>query len=94
MVDARPRLVKKAAMDVALKLTSEAVKKFQEATERLIGQPIAIFLDDQFISAPVVQSAIPAGSDPRITLGGFREDTVEEANRLAGLIQQVPFHLA
>ena len=82
-------------MDVALKLSNDAGKKFQEATERLIGQPIAIFLDDQFISAPVVQSAIPAGSDPRITLGGFREDTVEEANRLAGLISAgaLPFSL-
>lgn len=95
VLEARPALGENGKMDVALKLSNDAGKKFQEATERLIGQPIAIFLDDQFISAPVVQSAIPAGSDPRITLGGFREDTVEEANRLAGLISAgaLPFSL-
>ncbi|HAA42431.1 MAG TPA: protein translocase subunit SecD [Ruminiclostridium sp.] len=95
VVEARPALGQDGRMDVALKLTGEAGRKFQEATERLIGQPIAIFLDDQFISAPVVQSAIPAGSEPRITLGGFREDTVKEASRLAGLISAgaLPFSL-
>lgn len=95
VIEARPALGENGKMDVALQLTGEAGKKFQEATERLIGQPIAIFLDDQFISAPVVQSAIPAGTEPRITLGGFVEDTVEEASRLAGLISAgaLPFSL-
>ena len=60
VLEARPALGENGKMDVALKLTGEAGKKFQEATERLIGQPIAIFLDEQFVSAPVVQSTIPA----------------------------------
>ena len=95
VLEARPALGENNRMDVSLKLSSEAGVKFQEATERLINQPIAIFLDDQFISAPMVSGVIPAGSDPRITLGGFQEDTVEEASRLAGLISAgaLPFSL-
>lgn len=95
VLEAMPALGQNGKMDVALKLSNEAGKKFQEATEKSIGKPIAIFLDEQFISAPTVQSVIPAGTEPRITLGGFREDTVEEASRLSGLISAgaLPFSL-
>ena len=43
---------------VAFEIKAESANKFEELTKRLIGQPLAIFLDDQVVSAPVVQSQI------------------------------------
>jgi len=43
---------------VRFELKEEGAKKFKEVTGRLIGKPLAIFLDDFPISAPVVQSEI------------------------------------
>ncbi|MCX7920681.1 MAG: protein translocase subunit SecD [Clostridia bacterium] len=81
---------------VALKLSSEGSKKFAEATGRLIGKPIAIFMDDQFISAPVVQAKIDTGS-ARITLGGGKSPEAQqaEAKDLASTIKSgaLPFKL-
>ncbi|TYQ15573.1 UNVERIFIED_CONTAM: preprotein translocase subunit SecD [Acetivibrio alkalicellulosi] len=94
--EARPAIGERGRSEVALKLTSEASRRFEEATGRLVGQPIAIFLDDQFISAPTVNARIPAGTEARISFGNmFPEDTVKEANRLAGLISSgaLPFSL-
>lgn len=36
--------------------------KFAEITKRLIGQPLAIYLDDQLLSAPTVQQQLSDGS--------------------------------
>lgn len=66
---------------VSLSLKSEGALKFEEATRKYIGQPIYILLDDQIISAPVVQNVI-AGGQAQIT-GQF---TAEEAQELADLI--------
>jgi len=38
--------------------SDEGAKKFEEATERLVGKRIAIYLDDQMISAPIVNEKI------------------------------------
>ncbi|MGI8549430.1 MAG: protein translocase subunit SecD [Dehalococcoidia bacterium] len=43
---------------VAFSLTSEGAKLMGAATAHLIGKPLAIFLDQEFISAPTVQSQI------------------------------------
>jgi preprotein translocase subunit SecD len=43
---------------VAFELTSEGGKKFEEVTSRLIGKPLAIFLDVLPISWPIVQDVI------------------------------------
>lgn len=43
---------------VAFEIKDESAGKFGELTKRLIGQPLAIFLDDQVVSAPIVQSEI------------------------------------
>lgn len=43
---------------VAFQLTTEGSAKFKTLTQRLIGKPLAIFLDDSLISAPTVQSVI------------------------------------
>lgn len=66
---------------VSLELKGEGVDKFAAATQKFIGQPIAIFLDDAQISAPTVQSAITNGR-AEIT-GSF---TIEEAKQLSDLL--------
>ena len=47
---------------VALELSDEGATKFAEATGRLIGQPISIYMDDTEISSPTVQTQITDGS--------------------------------
>lgn len=66
---------------VALSLKGEGPKKFEEATRKYLGQPIAIYLDDEMISNPVVQSVITGGQAQII--GDF---TAQEAADLASLI--------
>ncbi|MFO7275336.1 MAG: protein translocase subunit SecD [Bacillota bacterium] len=66
---------------VTLKLKGDGPKKFHEATSKWVGQPIYILLDDEVISAPVVQEPIPGGE--AVITGNF---TAEEAGRLATLI--------
>lgn len=61
---------------VAFELKSESANKFKELTKRLIGKPLAIFLDDQVVSAPTVESEI---SD-RGVISGVDAD---QAKRLA-----------
>ena len=83
-------------MLVKLELTREAADKFAEATGRLIKKPIAIFMDGEFISAPIVQSKI-VGGDPVITLVRRRsmKEAMEEAKELADTIRagSLPFKL-
>ncbi|PWM25673.1 MAG: protein translocase subunit SecD [Oscillospiraceae bacterium] len=75
---------------VELKLKESGKEKFAEATERLIGQPISIWMDDTLISAPTVESKISDGV-AQIT-GNF---TAEEATKLANQINAgaLPFAL-
>ena len=69
VVDASPvKNVQQGTVYVDLDLSEKGKQQFAEATGRLVGKPIAIFMDDQFISAPVVQSHITNG-DAIITLG-------------------------
>ncbi len=81
---------------VALKLKKEGATKFAEATGRLIGKPIAIFMDDKLISAPTVQAHITGGS-ATISIGGTNgsEEQKAEATELAGVIKSgsLPFKL-
>ena len=75
---------------IQLQISSAAQAKFAEATERLIGQPIFILLDEDVISYPTVQSKIDTAT-PIIT-GNF---TKEEAQEQADLISSgaLPFSL-
>ncbi|QIR84500.1 protein translocase subunit SecD [Paracoccus sp. AK26] len=57
-------------------------RKFGAYTAANIGQPFAIVLDNQVISAPVIRSAIPGGTGQISGSMGF-----EEANRLAVLLR-------
>jgi preprotein translocase subunit SecD len=60
---------------VGFSLTSEAAKKFAEFTEKHIGQPMAIVLDNKVLSAPVIQSRI---SDKGIITGSFTPQEVAD----------------
>lgn len=51
--------------EVAFSFNPEGAKMFEQITRRLIGKQLGIFLDDQAISAPTVQSVI--SSEGRIT---------------------------
>ncbi len=57
-------------------------RKFGEYTKDNIGNPFAIVLDKQVISAPIIQSYIPGGAG--IITGNF---SVDESNRLAILLR-------
>lgn len=46
---------------VGLELTDSGAKKFAEATEKYIGQQISIYMDEDMISNPTVQSVITGG---------------------------------
>lgn len=66
---------------VTLKLKGDGPTKFYEGTQKYLHQQIAILLDEDVISAPTVNSAIPNGE--AIIEGGF---TAESATQLADLI--------
>lgn len=78
------------AMVVALELNDEGAKNFEEATGRLVGKRIAIFMDDQQISAPTVNDRISGG---RAVITGQRD--AKEASELAATIRSgaLPFKL-
>ncbi|BDG59271.1 protein translocase subunit SecD [Caldinitratiruptor microaerophilus] len=66
---------------VSLELSPEGTKKFADATTKFVGRQIAIYLDEDVISAPVVNEPIPSGR-AQIT-GNF---TAESAKQLADLL--------
>nr|PZN02967.1 MAG: protein translocase subunit SecD [Bacillota bacterium] len=67
---------------ISLKLNSEGAKKFAEATKKYLGQPIAIVLDGEVISAPIVQAVISNGE---AVIEGI--SSIDEAAQLAALIR-------
>jgi preprotein translocase subunit SecD len=46
---------------VGLEFTADGAKKFAEITAKNIGKPVAIFLDNAIVTAPIVQSVITDG---------------------------------
>lgn len=67
---------------VNFRFNSQGARRFGDATTHNIGKRFAIVLDDQIISAPVIQSAITGGNGQ--ISGNF---TVESANDLAVLLR-------
>ena len=67
---------------IEFRLNSEGARKFGEVTKANIGQRLAIVLDGELYSAPVIQGAIETGSG-QIT-GHF---TPEQAQQLASVLQ-------
>ncbi|MBI2330094.1 protein translocase subunit SecD [Candidatus Daviesbacteria bacterium] len=62
---------------VSIEFTAEGSKKFAEITKRNINKPLAIFLDNQPVSAPTVQQEIVGGN--AVITGQF---TTQEAKEL------------
>ena len=67
---------------MSFRFNPTGARKFGEYTAENIGNPFAIVLDSEVISAPVIQSHIPGGSG--IITGNF---TVEESTQLAVLLR-------
>lgn len=80
--DARGQISQGNAAVVSLEFNDEGGKKFAELTARNIGRQIAIELDGEVLTAPVVQEAITGG---RAQISGSR--SMEEAERLAILLR-------
>ncbi|MFH1486864.1 MAG: protein translocase subunit SecD [Chloroflexota bacterium] len=76
--------------EIAFEFDEQGAKLFEQITGRLVGKPLGIFLDDQLLSAPTVQSVIRERG--RIT--GL---TLEEARTLAIQLNAgalpVPIHI-
>lgn len=66
------------APQVALEFTADGTAKFASATARLVNRHLAIFLDDQPLTWPRVNTAISDGR--AVITGGF---TVEQAKNLS-----------
>lgn len=64
------------APQVGLKFDAEGAKLFAEITKRNIGMPLAIFLDDELISAPTVQTEIIDGR--AVITGSFTLEEVKD----------------
>ena len=75
---------------IALEFDSEGSRLFEQATADNIGRPIMIWLDNDILSAPIVNDRIVGGN--AIITGGF---TSAEAEELAALIRSgsLPFRL-
>ncbi len=76
--------------DVTLNFDEEGAKQFEEATGKLIGQTMGIYMDEHMISDPVVESKISGGQASITKLKSF-----EEAQELSQKINAgaLPFSL-
>ncbi|WP_120501689.1 protein translocase subunit SecD [Roseovarius sp. EL26] len=82
LVDAQPDFNQNGQPAVSFRFNPTGARKFGDYTAENIGNPFAIVLDGEVISAPVIQSHIPGGSG--IITGRF---TVEESTNLAVLLR-------
>ena len=82
LVDAQPTFDQNGRPAVNFRFNPAGGRKFGVYTAENIGNPFAIALDGEVISAPTIQSHIPGGSG--IITGNF---TVEESTRLAILLR-------
>ena len=82
LVDAQPSFDQNGQPAVSFRFDTTGARKFGDYTAANIGAPFAIVLDDEVISAPVIQSHIPGGSG--IITGTF---SVEESTNLAILLR-------
>ncbi len=69
------------APQIKLQFNSDGQKLFGELTSRNVGKPVAIFLDEQILSAPTVQEAITSGE--AVINGQF---TIVEVRQITNLL--------
>ncbi|HOZ53332.1 MAG TPA: peptidylprolyl isomerase [bacterium] len=78
--------------EVSLEFDEEGAKLFGDITERNIGKPVAIYLDDYPISVPTVNEKIPDGK--AVISGGFSiAEAKELVQRLKAGALPVPIEL-
>ncbi|MBM2292154.1 protein translocase subunit SecD [Sulfitobacter pseudonitzschiae] len=82
LVDAQPAFDQNGGPAVNFRFDSSGARRFGDYTAENIGSPFAIVLDNEVVSAPVIQSHIPGGSG--IITGRF---TVEQTTKLAVLLR-------
>jgi len=82
LTDAQPSFDQNGQPAVTFRFNPAGARRFGDYTLENIGSPFAIVLDDEVISAPVIQDHIPGGSG--IITGNF---TVEESTQLAVLLR-------
>lgn len=82
LTDAQPAFDQNNRPAVNFRFNPSGARKFGDYTAANIGAPFAIVLDNEVISAPVIQSHIPGGSG--IITGSF---SVEESTQLAILLR-------
>ena len=82
LTNAQPSFDQNGRPAVSFTFNTSGARKFGDYTRDNIGAPFAIVLDDEVISAPVIQAHIPGGSG--IITGRF---TVEESTNLAVLLR-------
>ncbi|MFV1498108.1 protein translocase subunit SecD [Phaeobacter sp. JH20_02] len=82
LVDAQPSFDQNGRPAVSFRFNTTGARKFGDYTAENIGSPFAIVLDEEVVSAPVIQSHIPGGSG--IITGNF---TIEESTNMAILLR-------
>jgi len=82
LTDAQPAFDQNGRPAVSFRFNPTGARAFGDYTAANIGSPFAIVLDNEVISAPMIQSHIPGGSG--IITGQF---TVEESTGLAILLR-------
>src|SRR6056297_3243795 len=82
LTDAQPDFDQNGRPAVSFRFNPAGARKFGDYTAENIGNPFAIVLDGEVVSAPVIQSHIPGGSG--IITGNF---SVEESTNLAVLLR-------
>ena len=82
LVDAQPSFDQNGRPAVNFRFNPSGARKFGDYTAENIGNPFAIVLDNEVMSAPTIQSHIPGGSG--IITGSF---SIEESTELAILLR-------
>ena len=83
LTDAQPGFDQRSGEPiVSFRFNTSGSRKFAQATSENVGQPFAIVLDNEVISAPVIREPITGGSGQ--ISGNF---TVQQANDLAILLR-------
>ena len=82
LVDAQPEFAQNGAPAVGFRFNPTGARKFGQYTAENVGALFAIVLDDEVISAPRINEAIPGGSG--IITGNF---SLEESTSLAVLLR-------
>src|SRR5580693_4364868 len=83
LTDAQPGFDQRSGEPiVSFRFNSSGSRKFAQATSENVGQPFAIVLDNEVISAPVIREPITAGAGQ--ISGNF---TVQQANDLSILLR-------